>query len=419
MSCRLVIALSLAAWSPGQRLLEAPEPNDTPAQATVLPCGGEAEGTLASPADIDCYRLTLAAAAELWAGTGPGAAPEIGDTVVTLLDASGAPLRAAAGGVGTGDHAVLFAAALPAGTYYLQVARGAGGALAGSYVLDVRCRAVLASTVLPPVLEGAENNDPRSGGTPTPVVMPARCYGALASSGPLGDWDFYQVLLGVDGVLRARVDATSTLPSGAADDLALYLFDGQTPPVQLLGPVIAGDPGAHDQQLVARLAAGTYRVAVRALQGSAAGSYRLDLSASAAARVTTWPGGCAGRTLDVAKTALGPGAPLRLERPATGSTWSLRGEHLGSAGFAFHVVGFTATALDLTPLGASGCTLEVAYVDTVFQFADATGRALWWLRIPDSSNLLGASLENQVAVLDLSNPLGVTLSNRVSAVLGD
>ncbi|MCB9878600.1 MAG: PPC domain-containing protein [Planctomycetes bacterium] len=423
MSCRLLAALTFAAVLPplcqAQRVAEAPEPNDAPAQATALPCGAEAEGVLSSFADVDCYRVVLAAATELWASTGPGPAPEIGDTVLTLLDGTGGPLRAAESGVASGDHAVLFVPSLPAGTYYLQVARGAAGALNGSYVLDVRCRAIVAAGSPPPVIEGAENNDPRSGGVPTFAALPARCYGALSQSGQLGDWDFFQVVLFADSVLRARVDATAAIPSGAADDLALYLFDGQTPPGLLLGPVLASDPAAHDQVMAARVAAGTYRVAVRGVDGSAAGAYRLDLSATPAARVTTHPGGCGGRTLDVGATASGPGAPLRLERPATGSTWSLRGSNLGSFGYSFHAIGFAATSLDLTAFGAPGCTLEVLYADIVFQLADGGGQAVWWLTIPDNTSLLGGQLESQVAVLDLSNALGITLSNRVSAVLGD
>ena len=82
------------------------------------------------------------------------------------------------------------------------------------------------------------------------------------------------------------------------------------------------------------------------------------------------------------------------------------------------MLGLAPTALNLTPLGAPGCTLEVAYVDTGLQLADAFGFATWTIAVPDQVALLGTSLHSQAAVLDLSNPLGITISNRVASTIG-
>jgi hypothetical protein len=62
--------------------------------------------------------------------------------------------------------------------------------------------------------------------------------------------------------------------------------------------------------------------------------------------------------------------------------------------------------------------LEVVYIDTPLQLADAAGRATFSLRLPETPSLLGTTVESQVAVFDLSNALGITLSNRVSAAVG-
>ncbi|MFN9703854.1 MAG: hypothetical protein ACK595_03410, partial [Planctomycetota bacterium] len=62
--------------------------------------------------------------------------------------------------------------------------------------------------------------------------------------------------------------------------------------------------------------------------------------------------------------------------------------------------------------------LEVVYLDTPLQVADGLGRTTFRLRLPDTPSLLGAAIESQAAVFDLSNALGVTFSNRVTAALG-
>jgi hypothetical protein len=110
--------------------------------------------------------------------------------------------------------------------------------------------------------------------------------------------------------------------------------------------------------------------------------------------------------------------PQVLEAAFLGTTYSIEGANLGNTGFAFHVIGLAATSINLTPFGAIGCTLEVSYLDTVFQFADAVGRATWTVFVPDNVSLLGTTLHSQAAVLDLSNPLGITISNRVATTIG-
>ena len=187
----------------------------------------------------------------------------------------------------------------------------------------------------------------------------------------------------------------------------------------LAGPFQSSSFGVYDAMLEARLPAGTYQIAIRGWNGSVGGAYFLDVTRRDAARVTVFAGGCGGRVLDVATTDAGPAAPLRLERPVIGTTLSLLGANLGANAFTFHVVGFSPTFVDLGMLGAPGCTLEVNYVDTPLYLADAAGRVVYPLALPEASNLLGLTVESQAAVFDLSNALGVTLSNRVAAVVGN
>lgn len=409
----------LAALAQAQRVPEGAEPNGAPATATPLPIGREGFGVLATAGDSDWFVIQLAAATDLRIETGPGRSPQVGDTVVTLFDASGSPLRSNDDGVGCGLYSRLACRALAAGTYYVAVEAGAAGVANGSYTLDVRGAAPVAMPVPPVVAEGPENNDPRLGGTATAVALPVRCNGSVATTGANGDWDFYRFTLATESFVQVRVGATPTHPTPPVmDDPLLYLFDAAVPPNLLGGPFRAGTFGAWDAAIDVRLLPGAYQIAIRGWGGSVAGRYYLDIHRADAARSTVHAGGCGGRLLDVATTNVGPGAPLRVERPAIGTTYSVQGSNLGSGGFAFHVVGFASTVVDLTAAGAPGCILEVVFVDTPLQMADAAGNVVFAVPIPESLSLAGAALESQVAVFDFSNPLGITLSNRVAAVLG-
>ena len=412
-------AALLAVPALGQQVAEGTEPNATTATATTLAVGREAFGTLSTIADADWFRITTTGTVDLRLGTAPGLGVQVGDTVLTLLDATGAPLRSNDDGVASGWWSKLYVPSLAAGTYYVAVEAGTNAVAGGSYVLDVRA-AVPTAFVAPPVAnEGAENNDPRSGGVPTTVTLPARGNGAIPTTGPAGDWDFWRFTLPAESFVQVRVAATAAHPiQPRMDDPILYLYDAATPPNLLAGPFYASNFGVWDTALDVHLPAGTFQVAIRGWVGSIAGSYWLDLHRSDAARVTVHPGGCGGRVASVATSTTGPGAPLVLERPALGTTYALRGSSLGAGGFAFHVVGFSSTSVDLGPLGAPGCTLEVNFVDSPLQVADGTGATTFVVPIPESAPLLGATVESQIAVFDLSNALGVTFSNRVAAVLG-
>jgi len=414
-----LMPLLLAGGVVAQRVAESAEPNQSTTTATVLAFGQEAFGVLGIAGDADWYALTVPAGVRMWAETGPGVGAQARDTVLTLLDASGSPLRSNDDGVASGWYSRLYVPALPAGQYFLVVEAGPSSQIGGSYTLDVR-GGVAATASAPIVPEGPENNDPRLGGVATGVTLPARCSGAAPSTGPGGDWDFYRFALASESFVEARVNGTAAHPSSLRlDDPVLYLFDNGAPPNVLAGPFQSSSFGVYDAMLEARLPAGVYQIAIRGWNGSLGGAYYLDIARRDAARVTVYAGGCGGRVLDVATTDAGPSAPLRMERPVIGTTFSLLGGNLGANSFTFHVVGFAPTFLDLGMLGAPGCTLEVSYVDTPLYLADAAGRVVYPLALPEAASLLGLSVQSQAAVFDLSNALGVTLSNRVAAVVGN
>lgn len=403
-----------------QQVLEGAEPNSTLATATTLACGAEAIGVLTSAADVDWYKVTLTATSDLRIATGPGASAQIGDTTLTLLDGTGAPLLFNDDGVRCGNWSQLVCRNLVAGTYGIAVERGPLGAASGSYALDVRCL-VPASVVAPAIVnEGVENNDPRTGGTATVVTLPARCNGQVSTVGTAGDWDFWRFTLANETFVQLRVSGTATHPqTPRLDDPVVYVYDTAVPPNVVAGPLFGSDFAVYDAAFDVRLPPGSYQVAIRGWVGSTAGRYYLDLATSGGAAVDVGVGGCGGRVLAVGTSNSGPGAPLAIERPTIGTTWTVVGQSLGANGLAMHVVGFAPVLLDLTPLGAPGCTLEVDYVAVIPQLADALGSARFVTPLAEAPSLLGAQLVSQAAVLDFSNALGVTLSNRVTATVGN
>ena len=65
-------------------------------------------GALGTSTDVDWWKLVLAQTTDVLLETAPGAGAQIGDTALTLLDASGAPLRSADNGVAAGLYAEHF-----------------------------------------------------------------------------------------------------------------------------------------------------------------------------------------------------------------------------------------------------------------------------------------------------------------------
>lgn len=411
-------SLLLVSVACGQRVGEGQEPNQSVTTATALTCGQEAVGALSSLTDEDWFSFSLSATADLSISTGPGVGAGVRDTVVTLLDGTGGPLRQSDDGADAALYSELFVAQLQPGSYFVAVAAGED-AVPGSYQLDLTCRAAATPSTPPTVNEAAEDNNPLTGGVATNGVIPARCSGALQSTGVDGDWDFFRLLLIGDSVVRIDMSPTSSLPTGAAQDPVVLLYDDSSPPDLVAGPFYASARAAWDHVLEFRLKGGLHHIAVRGVEGSLPGGYLLDVTAASAAAGVVFPGGCSGRALSLATAVHGQGTPLVREVPRFGSSYSVQGSGLGSFGFAFHMLGLQGQFFDLTPLGAPGCTIEVVPLETVLQIAGPQGSATWTTPIPDAPVFLGTQLHSQAVVWDQSNGFGFTTSNRVVGFVGN
>ena len=75
--------------------------------------------------------------------------------------------------------------------------------------------------------------------------------------------------------------------------------------------------------------------------------------------------------------------------------------------------------LDLSPFGASGCSLQVSPDFSTAATTDSAGRATKSFPVPNDVDLVCGDFSNQWIVLDiLANSLGVAVSNRGYATIG-
>lgn len=74
--------------------------------------------------------------------------------------------------------------------------------------------------------------------------------------------------------------------------------------------------------------------------------------------------------------------------------------------------------LDLSPLGAKGCSLLVSYDITAATATSAGGTASSSIPVPNDKNLTGIQVHHEWMVVDAANALGLVFSNGGTATLG-
>jgi PKD repeat protein len=141
------------------------------------------------------------------------------------------------------------------------------------------------------------------------------------------------------------------------------------------------------------------------------------LSGAATAGYGFFGAGCAG--------SLGIANLVNTSRPQVGTTLTVNLNHLPLSvaimmvGFSKTTSGFGPLPLDLTPLGAPGCSGRVSPDVTLF-LAGAANAATWNLTVPNVPAFIGQLLYNQALVLDPGfNTLGAVVSDAAGLMIGN
>lgn len=114
-----------------------------------------------------------------------------------------------------------------------------------------------------------------------------------------------------------------------------------------------------------------------------------------------------------------------LTAPTLGSVFTMQVQDLGSATAVLGCLGSSDQTfagaplpLDLSPLGLLGCTLQAA-VDLSVNLPIQAGAALWPTPLPNSANLLGATVYGQaVTLVPGANPANLLVTRALQVVLG-
>jgi uncharacterized repeat protein (TIGR01451 family) len=271
------------------------EPNDTPAQATVLATGLEgsavATGAISPGGDVDIYAFTAPGGARVWIGVDTGGPQNVGansrDTVIDLLDTDGTTVlenddddgtgNGCDGTIETGLASTIAGRTLGGlgGTYFIRVHGFSGTGVIDPYRLTLVVTTVAATPEAEPDDSASQAN---------PIVT--ACSDVGVRSGNIdfaGDVDMYSVEANAGDVLFISADADPER-DGTGTDLVVELRDQDGTTVLLsIDSSITGSLGnpAAETACYAIGVSGTYYVAVRHFSGAAtSGTYDLMVAAT-------------------------------------------------------------------------------------------------------------------------------------------
>ena len=382
---------------------EAAEPNGpfgvgTP---TLLAAGQLGYGQLTT-GDADLWSFTLATPTVVRLETGKGRSGATStDTILYLRDALGIEL--AYDDDGAPGAWSLIIATLPAGTYYADV-QGYNGTNVGTYTILLQT--VDATVTLPENVE--PNGDPLAGGAPSVLACGIPGEGEITA----GDSDWWTLSLAQDTFVDITVwSGQFTSAATPLKNSLLSVYDANS-------QLIVSDNDDFYNTMSRQglfLGAGTYYVAVAANNATNAGTYFLQVRCNESALYHNFVGGCVGSNTQTPRWNV-----REWELPMLGTTLVSEFSNCPANTVVIPFAGFSRTVtsnslplpFDLTPLGATGCMVEVDPLVTQLLLTDGLGKATSTFVIPFAPALSGLVFAQQAMVLDLAaNPLGVTTTN--------
>lgn len=283
-SLKLASAFLLAAQTATAQLVaEGPEPNNTPATATVLPFGRQAFGTIdTSGNDTDTYKITLTERSDLkvWTGAGTSFAGQLNCSRLFLLAGNGVSRLGEFAGWSdeTGRYASFLMGDMAPGDYYIVVS-GELPVHDGNYSIEAVAGPVGSLAPYTQVAAWQEPDDPRFWGTPATTTWNTINAGFLHAGGsgdrdpfaPNVDYDIFAIQLPCASHLDFEL-LQSNDPN-AAPMPVMFLLDSGFAPLQQSQPV--GQGGIVERMSFDAPGAGLYYVGVHGLWPWDIGTFKL------------------------------------------------------------------------------------------------------------------------------------------------
>jgi hypothetical protein len=402
-----------------QGIPEGPEPNNTPSTATVMYPGAQAEGTIGIGGDQDWYQFVLPTNANLMATTGwaTGVTVDV-DTVLTLYMSDGITIVGVNDDRGLDRYSRLELVNVPANSssnpFYLLEVRHYLVTGTGGYVLDLQAKAP--TSVIP---EGPEPNDPRLPASAATVATIDTLHSGMLSVGgagtsytsPTADYDFWRVT--IPAPMTVEFETKDSL-AGPATDTVIHLTDSA------FNRITFDDDGGA--LALSRLSfffstPGTYYLAVSGYGATnGVGAYQLAVRSTPPAFLES-AGGCAG-SAGIPRLSVRGANPTEL--PWLGTEFFVDETNLPASAVYLRLLGVASfpVPVNLGPLGAPGCLVEVNPLVISVGAGTPAGTGFWGFPLPANAAFAGGELHYQIAVIDLpANALGLTTSNKAVATV--
>jgi len=423
------------------------EPNDAYTAANVIGSvtNWSVNGAIGVDGDVDFYQITIPTTTGLWFMVTDGEVPALRRSRLEFYTSAGALIGTTLGtnnaNSGSFTGRVSTIRTWPAGTYYVAVKKDSGVTTpsTGNYRLECRYMVMNSGS---DITETEPNNTVANLANIKTLLPGQRGVGLMSTgSSSTAERDLWRFQLAEPSTVQFQTTSGLTTPVLADTTIRLMNSDGSYGGIQALsGNTLAPTGSSHGRSTVRfNLTPGTYFLEVFGGTTTVSGNYTLEVGVmpsiyvDASYALVTVNATCLGTNTLRPTIAIEDFFTTR-ERPVLGAYFRRTVKDMPANAPYFFVQGFTTSAiatgnggttplpLDLTSLGAVGCSLNVDIQNLRLGVANALGRSEQGEVLTTNPVFRGLPVYEQAVVLDPTAPgntLGVTFSNYARQILGD
>ncbi len=436
------------SWQPAKTYTHTDvEPNNLYTAATVIGSATDwsVNGAIDVDGDVDFYQVTIPTTTGLWFMLTDGEVPALRRSRLEFYTSAGALIGTTLGSnnanSGSFTGRVSTIRTWPAGTYYVAVKKDSGVTTpsTGSYRLE--CRYMVMNSGAD-VTEVEPNNTVADSANIKTLLPGQRGVGFMTTgSSATAERDLWKFSLTEPSAVQFQTTSGITTPFLADTTIRLMNADGSYGGIQATtGNTLAPSGSSHGRSTVRfNLTPGTYFLEVFGGTTTVSGNYTLEFGVMPALYVDASYALVTVNTTCLGTNGLRPTIAFQSfftsrERPVLGAYFRRTIKDMPANAPYFFVQGFTTSAiatgnggttplpLDLTSLGAVGCSLNVDIQNLRLGVANGTGESEQGEVLTTNPVFRGLPVYEQAVVLDPTAPgnsLGVTFSNYARQIVGD